>query len=721
MKLIKLGLVAALLLTISTVNYWRWWSADNDDFRTAVTGSWSLNEYKLILSSGVLSVVDTRTGESVFRNKYQERLLDIAPLEADLSEHRGMVDVAQDLSWANCNQELQSVDDSTPGVITVKGKLVCSAQTDHFSLKFIAHSDFIDVVLKTDAPRKLALHAILESTQSAVGFGAQFSHINMRGLLVPVVVSEQGIGRGRQPLTAMVDWVADAGGDWSKTYAPLPWFFTDAGKGYWLKSDSPSWFDFRSSDRFIVTTLGSELPLRIYSAATPKKLIELFTSDTGRMQAPPSWVNSGLILGVQGGVDAWDKYNTMAELGVPIAAVWLQDWVGQRTTSFGQQLQWNWRLDNQHYPNWHKQLGVLSQHDVKVLGYLNPFLVPKNSTDEQDMLWQVAEENKLFVTQQGKPIEFANTSFSARLINLFAQDGVEAYRAQLIENLEELNFSGWMADFAEAYPGNKPVFAEHNQYAVKWAEFNQGLASELGLEDPFVWHRSGFTGSAEFVDAFWLGDQLVSWDEYDGIKSAVTGLLSASMSGMSVNHSDVGGYTTLDHPLGTYVRSEELLLRWLELNALGLILRSHEGNRPELNAQLYDPEMVPKVGPLVDLFVALGDYRERIYSEMEASGIPAIRHPLLEYPEIERFWTIRYQQYFLGSDILVAPAVDKKVTRVEVILPPGDWIHFWSGEVYQGHAEGNTIKVNAPIGRPVFFVRKGATVHDELNAAMLKS
>jgi alpha-glucosidase (family GH31 glycosyl hydrolase) len=82
----------------------------------------------------------------------------------------------------------------------------------------------------------------------------------------------------------------------------------------------------------------------------------------------------------------------------------------------------------------------------------------------------------------------------------------------------------------------------------------------------------------------------VSWDEHDGIKSAVTGLLSSGLSGYSLEHSDIGGYTAIDHPLLKYHRSKELLMRWSELAAFTVVFRTHEGNRPEVNHQIYSDE-----------------------------------------------------------------------------------------------------------------------------------
>lgn len=45
-----------------------------------------------------------------------------------------------------------------------------------------------------------------------------------------------------------------------------------------------------------------------------------------------------------------------------------------------------------------------------------------------------------------------------------------------------------------------------------------------------------------------MGDQTVNWSERDGMRSALTGMLSGGMSGFALNHSDTGGYTTLIDP-----------------------------------------------------------------------------------------------------------------------------------------------------------------------------
>jgi alpha-glucosidase (family GH31 glycosyl hydrolase) len=69
-------------------------------------------------------------------------------------------------------------------------------------------------------------------------------------------------------------------------------------------------------------------------------------------------------------------------------------------------------------------------------------------------------------------------------------------------------------------------------------------------------------------------------------------MLHAGVSGLTLTHSDLGGYTSLNeviagYPLLAINRSKELLLRWCELSAFTAVYRTHAGNLPSLNAQFW--------------------------------------------------------------------------------------------------------------------------------------
>ena len=77
------------------------------------------------------------------------------------------------------------------------------------------------------------------------------------------------------------------------------------------------------------------------------------------------------------------------------------------------------------------------------------------------------------------------------------------------------------------------------------------------------------------------------------------------MSGFGLHTCDAGGYTTLFY----LKRNEELLLRWLEFTCFTPVMRTHEGNRPASNVQLYDSNTILNAAArLTNLHTALFPY-----------------------------------------------------------------------------------------------------------------
>jgi alpha-glucosidase len=238
---------------------------------------------------------------------------------------------------------------------------------------------------------------------------------------------------------------------------------------------------------------------------------------------------------------------------------------------------------------------------------------------------------------------------------------------------------------------------------------NREAIREAGREDDVVFfNRSGYLRSPGYSTLFWLGDQLVSWDEHDGIKSAVTGLLSSGLSGYSLEHTDIGGYTAIDNPLLEYHRSKELLMRWTELAAFTVVFRTHEGNRPEVNHQIYsDEETLRHFSRFAKVYAAWKPYRTELVRDAAETGLPVVRHPFVHYPHDREVYSLDYQ-FMVGSELMVAPVLDPGEDAVEVYLPAGRWVHLWSGEEYGSPDRGVYETVRAPIGEPAVFYKEGS-------------
>ena len=58
-------------------------------------------------------------------------------------------------------------------------------------------------------------------------------------------------------------------------------------------------------------------------------------------------------------------------------------------------------------------------------------------------------------------------------------------------------------------------------------------------------------------------------------------MLTAGLAGISLTHSDIGGYFVIEYPGIKVHRSNELFARWMELAVFTAVFRTHEGNIPE--------------------------------------------------------------------------------------------------------------------------------------------
>src|SRR5215211_1213461 len=245
------------------------------------------------------------------------------------------------------------------------------------------------------------------------GFGTQYTYFDMKGHKVPIFIQEQGIGRGKQPITLAADWKAGAGGSPYTSGASVPHYITSQMRSLFLENYEYSSFDLREQDRVQVEVFSPRMTGQILSGETPVELIELYTEYSGRMRLLPEWILSGAVVGLQGGTNkVLDVYDELEALGTPLAALWLQDWVGQRATSFGTQLWWNWELDEDHYPGWDRLREQLESDDVRLMTYIGPWLtddVKKNH--RRNLFEEAARKGYLVKNREGEPYRVKTTDF----------------------------------------------------------------------------------------------------------------------------------------------------------------------------------------------------------------------------------------------------------------------------------------------------------------------
>jgi alpha-glucosidase len=130
-------------------------------------------------------------------------------------------------------------------------------------------------------------------------------------------------------------------------------------------------------------------------------------------------------------------------------------------------------------------------------------------------------------------------------------------------------------------------------------------------------------------------------------------------------------------------------------------MRSHEGNRPDDNHQIYsDQDTLKKIGYLTRIHVALKKYLIDVDTENHEMGIGVIR-PLFFYYDDPSYYNVK-DEYLLGSDILVAPVIKEGATSRKVIIPEDNWIHLFTGKKYR---KGEYL-IEAPLLQPTVFYKE---------------
>ncbi len=533
--------------------------------------------------------------------------------------------------------------------------------------------------------------------EAIFGCGEQFSYFNLRGHNFPLFTGEQGVGRNKNTeITQMADKMDKAGGDYYTTFYPQPTFISS--RSYFLSANTFSYceFDFTEEDYHMLTFWEIPESIVIGKADTIKDTVSKLSLYLGRQDVLPSWIYEGLIYGVQGGSELMMHYKEDAKKNnLPLSGIWIQDWEGVNFTSFGKRLLWNWIHNKELYPTLQENIKKLQKEDINVLGYINPYLAKDKS-----LCLEAEKKGYLATNTSGETYYVDFGEFNCGIVDLTDSDAFEWFKAVIKHNMIDFGLKGWMADFGEYLPldcilKNGSASSKHNEWPGLWAKLNYEICSDY--PEIMFFMRAGNKMSSKYCRMSWAGDQNVDWSNDDGLPSVITAQLSLTMSAMGHSHSDIGGYTTLYG----LKRSKELLIRWAEQATFTSLMRSHEGNRPDDNHQIYsDQDTLKKIGYLTRIHVALKKYLIDVDTENHEMGIGVIR-PLFFYYDDPSYYNVK-DEYLLGSDILVAPVIKEGATSRKVIIPEDNWIHLFTGKKYR---KGEYL-IEAPLLQPTVFYKE---------------
>jgi alpha-glucosidase (family GH31 glycosyl hydrolase) len=303
--------------------------------------------------------------------------------------------------------------------------------------------------------------------------------------------------------------------------------------------------------------------------------------------------------------------------------------------------------------------------------------------------------------------------------------------------------SGFMADFGEELPlaaglglwdpgyGNLTPAQLHNAWPLLWqtlcgeaaalAQAQGVLPNGTTADDIVFFTRSAAAQTPNTSRLIWLGDQLTTWDGYDGLASAVTGLISSGFSGFALSHSDIGGYTSWDGariglPGIRVTRSPELFARWSEFAAFTPVYRTHPGS-DNANDWQFDSDNATAAlfARMAAVHAAWAFYSQELQAgDVAVRGWPLARSLGLQFPGDDAALDVQ-DAFILGTELLIAPVLQPNVTRRWVYLPASPtlaWTHVWTGANWSVSAAGpgRNVSVEAPLGSPPVFYPAGSGV-----------
>ncbi len=214
-------------------------------------------------------------------------------------------------------------------------------------------------------------------------------------------------------------------------------------------------------------------------------------------------------------------------------------------------------------------------------------------------------------------------------------------------------------------------------------------------------HRRGYIfssiaapGSQRFP-VHWSGDYK---NDFEGIQGKIRSSQNMGLSGFA--------YYSPDFPSRRNLTDSVLFVRWAEYGLLNPVCQDwcnlpwNFGKQAEEIFRFYD-----------NLHYRLIPYFYSYAWKAHETGVPIVRALVLEYPYDPNVYS-QGLEFLLGQEFLVAPICanskfDTTYSTRSVYLPKGNWIDYWTGRVYKGHA---TISVKAALDKIPLFVKAGAII-----------
>lgn len=229
------------------------------------------------------------------------------------------------------------------------------------------------------------------------------------------------------------------------------------------------------------------------------------------------------------------------------------------------------------------------------------------------------------------------------------------------------DFDGHRANALEA----KNVYG----FQMARSSFESALKYGNGIR-PFVLTRSAFAGVQRY-SAVWSGDNTAS---NDGLLSGVLLNNQMGLSGIPFVGPDLGGY------IGD--GTKDLFKRWMEVGVFSPFVRNHKeffatANEPWSYGE--EAEAISKT--YIGFRYRLMPYIYSKFYEASETGMPIARSLCINYPFDDKVYDNPYQYQFLFGDAFMVVPLTAEDKSKKIYFPKGKWYNLNSDELISGGKE----------------------------------
>jgi alpha-glucosidase len=560
----------------------------------------------------------------------------------------------------------------------------------------IIFKDSQGAVLNEDAPgeglgttftgKKVTIYKTLQQGERFLGLGEELGNLDRRGTVVTLWNTDDY--KYDDPRIPM--------------YVSIPFFIGlhhNEIYGTYFDNSYRSVFNFGASNkRFSSYTFdGGDRDEFFIHDDSIAKIIEHYTSLTGRMPLPPQWS-----IGYQ---QSRCSYSTEDQVmwiahtlrdkkipadGVVLDADYLKDYEP-------------FRINLERFPDMRALSDKLRGMNLELTASVNPGI----RIDDTYPAYKSALQQGVFLKYTDGQPYIADIYPNTNLYPDFTDPKARAWWIDQMKIYQDAGINGYWNDMNEPaidgqampdnvvfnFDGRGATTAEaHNYYGMLMARSSfESFQKYGGNKRPFVLSRSGFAGIQRYA-AVWSGDNQAK-DEH----ILLGALLNTQMglAGVPFTGPDLGGY------IGD--GNKELYKRWVEAGVFSPYLRNHREAFAAANEPwAYGEEAEAISRTYIGFRYRMMPYLYSKFHETSATGIPISRCLCIDDPFEANVYAQKYQYEFLFGDALLVNPMTSKETTKQTYLPPGEWYDLFSDERTTGRRE---VTAEYPAWRIPIFVK----------------